>query len=126
LGRVLGECWGHVGPWLWKYEKIKEEKVECELRGRHNDCYWVEVSKRKEKMERSKRKKFIERGDQGRQISKKEGTWTNQLVEKDIVGCFGAPHEKEGKTGWRSLENTGQVDLGFQTPRVFASRVCDT
>jgi hypothetical protein len=34
--------------------KIKEEKGECELRGRHSDCYWVEVSKREEKMERSK------------------------------------------------------------------------
>jgi hypothetical protein len=24
-----------------------------------------------------------------------------------------APREKEGKTGWRSPENMGQVDLGF-------------
>jgi hypothetical protein len=27
--------------------------------------------------------------------------------------CFGAPHEKEGKIGWRSPEKVGQVDLGF-------------
>jgi hypothetical protein len=33
--------------------------------------------------------------------------------EKSTVGCFGAPREKEGKTGWRSPENVGQVDLGF-------------
>jgi hypothetical protein len=39
--------------------KIKEEKAECELRGRHSDCYWVEVRKREEKMERSKRKQSV-------------------------------------------------------------------
>jgi hypothetical protein len=39
--------------------KIKEEKEKCELHGRHSDCYWVEVRKREEKMERSLRKKFI-------------------------------------------------------------------
>jgi hypothetical protein len=43
-----------VGPWLWKYAKIKEKKGKYELRGRHNDCYWVKVSKREEKTERSK------------------------------------------------------------------------
>jgi hypothetical protein len=46
-------------------------------------------------------------------ISKEEGSWTCQQVEKSTVGCFGAPCEKEGKTGWRSPENMGQVDLGF-------------
>jgi hypothetical protein len=45
-----------VGPWVWKQANIKEEKVKRELRGRHSDCYWVEVRKRAEKMERSKRK----------------------------------------------------------------------
>jgi hypothetical protein len=45
--------------------------------------------------------------------NKEEGSWTTQQVEKSIVGCFGAPHEKKGKTGWRSPENMGQVDLGF-------------
>jgi hypothetical protein len=34
-------------------------------------------------------------------------------AEKYTVGCFGAPHEKEGKIGWRSPKNAGQVDLGF-------------
>jgi hypothetical protein len=43
-----------VGPWLWKYAKIKKEMGECELHGRYGDCYWVKVSKRAEKMERSK------------------------------------------------------------------------
>jgi hypothetical protein len=40
-----------IGPWLWKKENIKEEKVKHELRGRHNDYPWVKVSKRAEKME---------------------------------------------------------------------------
>jgi hypothetical protein len=42
-----------VGPWVWKQVKIEEEKVKRELRGRHSDCHWVEVSKRAEKLERS-------------------------------------------------------------------------
>jgi hypothetical protein len=29
--------------------KIKEEKGECKLRGRHSDCYWVEVRKREKR-----------------------------------------------------------------------------
>jgi hypothetical protein len=33
--------------------------------------------------------------------------------EKATIGCYGEPCEKEGKTGWRSHENAGQVDLGF-------------
>jgi hypothetical protein len=37
----------------------------------------------------------------------------SQQMEKDSIGCFGAPREKEGKTSWRSPENVGQVDLGF-------------
>jgi hypothetical protein len=45
--------------------KIKEEKEKRELRGRHNDCYWVEVSKRAEKMEQSKRKQDIGQRDRG-------------------------------------------------------------
>jgi hypothetical protein len=45
---------------------------------------------------------------------RKEGkSWTTQQAEKSIVGCFGSLREKEGKTGWRSPENAGQVDLGF-------------
>jgi hypothetical protein len=99
-----------VGPWLWKYAKIKEEKGECELHGRHSDYYWVEVSKREEKTERSKSLNEEIRDDK---IRKKEGSWTTQQVGKATVGCFGAPCEKEGKTGWQSPENMGQVDLGF-------------
>jgi hypothetical protein len=40
--------------------KIKEGKVKCELRGRHNDCHWVKVRKRAEKMERSMEKQAVE------------------------------------------------------------------
>jgi hypothetical protein len=36
---------------------------------------------------------------------------------------LGALRGKEGKTGWRSLKNEGQVDLGFYTPRVLVFRV---
>jgi hypothetical protein len=36
----------------------------------------------------------------------------NQEVEKTTIGCFGAPHKKEGKTGWQSPEKVDQVDLG--------------
>jgi hypothetical protein len=72
-----------------------------------------EVAKGAEKMEQSAREKSIRREDQGEHISKKYGLWTTQEVEKDIVGCFGEPCRKEGKTGWRSPENVIQVDLGF-------------
>jgi hypothetical protein len=44
---------------------------------------------------------------------KEDRLWTTQQAEKSTVGCFGAPREKEGKTGWRSPKNVGQVDLGF-------------
>jgi hypothetical protein len=40
--------------------KKKEEKEKCELRRRHRDCYWVEVRKREEKMEKIPRKQAIE------------------------------------------------------------------
>jgi hypothetical protein len=39
--------------------KIKEEKKKCKLRGRRSDCYWVDVSKREENMERSKRNQDV-------------------------------------------------------------------
>jgi hypothetical protein len=48
-----------VGPWLWKEAKNEEEKVKSELRGRHSDCHWVEVSKRTKKMERSAEKQVV-------------------------------------------------------------------
>jgi hypothetical protein len=63
----------NVGPWLWKQAKIKEEKEKCELHERHNDCYWVKVSKITEKTERSKEKQVVGRGDRGRRINKEEG-----------------------------------------------------
>jgi hypothetical protein len=44
---------------------------------------------------------------QGRRIMDKS------VRGKTTIGFFGAPHEKEGKTGWRIPENMGQVDLGF-------------
>jgi hypothetical protein len=46
-------------------------------------------------------------------MSKEDGSWTNQQAEKSTIGCFGSLREKEGKAGWRSPENAGQVDLGF-------------
>jgi hypothetical protein len=39
-GRVTGECWGPVGPWVWIKKESEEkgrEKMKCELRGRHID-----------------------------------------------------------------------------------------
>jgi hypothetical protein len=50
--------------------KIKEEKGECELCGRHSDCYWVEVRKRAEKMER--RKSLDEEIEDDRSTRKKD------------------------------------------------------
>jgi len=87
--------------------------MKYELRERHIDWEWVEVSKGAEKKERSKGKWAVEREDQGRQINKEYGLWKTQQAEKVAEGCFGAPHGKEGMTGWRSLENMSQVDLEF-------------
>jgi hypothetical protein len=58
------------------------------------------VTKRVEKTKRSKRKKVIGWGEQGRHISKEEGSWMNQQAEKATNRCFGEPHKKEGKAGW--------------------------
>jgi hypothetical protein len=33
---------------------------------------------------------------------KKRDRGTTQQAEEDTNGCFGAPHGKEGGTGWRS------------------------
>jgi hypothetical protein len=55
----MGECWG---PFSLGYEskRIKRKKRKnAELRGRHSDCYWVEVRKRVEKTKRSPRKKYF-------------------------------------------------------------------
>jgi hypothetical protein len=65
LASIEGETCQHdgmaalVGPWLWKEAKKEEEKEKIELRGRHNDCHWVEVRKRIEKMERSVEKNVV-------------------------------------------------------------------
>jgi hypothetical protein len=64
-GQVKSECWGPVGPWLWKEAKYKEEKLKSDLCGGHSNCYWFEVSKREKTMERSTEKQFIGREDQG-------------------------------------------------------------
>jgi hypothetical protein len=53
-----------------------------------------------------------------------QGRW---IVDNSTSGkihrrVLGAPHGKEGKIGWRSLENVGQVDLGFYIPRVLTPR----
>jgi hypothetical protein len=41
----------------------KGRKVEKHTHGRHSDCYWVEVSKRTEKMKGSMKMQAIGRGD---------------------------------------------------------------
>ena len=51
-------------------------------------------------------------------MNKEEGSRTTKKERKATIGCFGALCKKEGKTSWRSPEKVGQVDLGFQTPRV--------
>jgi hypothetical protein len=58
-------------------------------------------------------------------MTDQQGIWIvdNSASEKDVNICFEAPCMKEGKIGWRSPENVGQVDLGFETPRVLISRV---
>jgi hypothetical protein len=42
-----------------KEAKNKEEKVKSKLCGGHSNCYWVEVRKIAEEMERSKEKQAI-------------------------------------------------------------------
>ena len=71
------------------------------------------MAKRAKKIEISKRKQFVGWGDQGRQINKEDGSWITYQEEKSIDGCFGAPRGKEGKIGWSSPKNVGQVELGF-------------
>jgi hypothetical protein len=102
-----------VGPWLWKKVKIKEERrsTNCaEGTVTENGSKWSKKQKRRsevreneslnEKIEEDRLARKMDRG----QLSKRKNPPT---------GCFGAPHGKEGKTGWRSPENMGQVDLGF-------------
>jgi hypothetical protein len=48
LGRVTGECRGHVGPWLWIKEEIKDQgrgKTKYEECRRHTNQERVEVIK---------------------------------------------------------------------------------
>jgi hypothetical protein len=71
------------------------------------------VVKEAENKEQSKRKQFVEREDRGGNINKEDGSRTTQQEKKFINKCFGTPHRKEGKIGWRSPEIMGQVDLGF-------------
>jgi hypothetical protein len=59
LRQFIGECWGLVGPWLWKEAKYKEEKVKSDLCGGYSNCYWVKVSKRAEKMEQSMKNQAV-------------------------------------------------------------------
>jgi GH18 family chitinase len=75
-----------------------------------NGSKWSKKRKRRSEV---RKKLVVGREDQGRQINKEDGSWTTQQAEKSTNGCFGAPRGKEGKTGWQSPENVGQVDLGF-------------
>jgi hypothetical protein len=103
-----------LGYGLRKKSKKKEEKrrsTNCaEGTLTENGSKWSKKQKRRSEVRESE---SIEREDQGRQINKKMdrgqlNKWKNPSTE-----CFGAPRRKEGKTGWRSPENVGQVDLGF-------------
>jgi hypothetical protein len=69
--------------------------------------------KKQERRSEVKEKLSVGREDQGRQSIEEYGSWTTQQVEKDTNRCFGAPRGKEGRIGWRSPENAGQVVLGF-------------
>jgi hypothetical protein len=81
------------------------------------------VAKRVEKTERSKRKQAVGQEYRGRQIKKEDGSWTNQQAEKATNGCFGAPRKKEGKTGWQSLENMGQVIVSITKREVLSGEI---
>jgi hypothetical protein len=63
-----------VGPWLWKEAKNEEEKVKSELRGRHSDCHWVEVSKknRKDGAKCGKASRWMRRS----RMTDQQGRWT--------------------------------------------------
>jgi hypothetical protein len=41
---MKGECWGPVGPWLWKETNNKEEKVKSEFHRRHNIYHWCSTT----------------------------------------------------------------------------------
>jgi hypothetical protein len=48
-------------------------------------------------------------------MTDQKGRWImdNSTSGKATIRCFVALREKEGKKGWRSPKNVGQVDLGF-------------
>jgi hypothetical protein len=71
------------------------------------------VRKREEKMERSKRKKVLDEEIEEDKSTRKTDHGQLSKWKNPLGRCFGAPRRKEGKTGWRSPENMGQVDLGF-------------
>jgi hypothetical protein len=82
-GRVTGECWGPVGPWLWKKVKIKEERrsTNCaEGTLTENGSKWSKKQKRRSEV---REKLVVGREDRGRQINKEDGSWTTQQAEKD-------------------------------------------
>jgi hypothetical protein len=62
---------------------------------------------------KKKRRSEVRENESLNKKIKEDGSWTTQQAEKFINGFFGAHRGKEGKAGWRSPENVGQVDLGF-------------
>jgi hypothetical protein len=53
---VTGECWGHVGPWLWKEAKIKEEERTvnwAEGTLTENGSKWSKKQKRRSELRES-------------------------------------------------------------------------
>jgi hypothetical protein len=71
------------------------------------------VSKRVEKIDESRESKSLDEEIEDEKSARKKDCGQLSKQKKSTVGCFGAPREKEGKIGWQSLENMGQVDLGF-------------
>jgi hypothetical protein len=64
---------------------------------------WSEVQKRMPFDKEIKEERSTRNMDRGKLSKRKKATGI----------CFGEPRGKEGKTGWRSPKNMGQVDLGF-------------
>jgi hypothetical protein len=107
---VLGACWPLVMEESEYYRRKGETRTVqegrlTEIRSKwlKKKKRWSEVRERKSLDEEIEEDRSTRKVDHG-QLSKRK---------KSTGRCFGEPRGKEGKTGWRSPENVGQVDLGF-------------
>jgi hypothetical protein len=71
------------------------------------------VVKEVEKKEQSKGKELLNEKIKEDRSTRKMDHGKLSKWKKPSMECFGAPHGNDGKTGWQSPENMGQVDLGF-------------